>query len=160
MILFCTTEENREPKHAFTTWGKHWRQKKNVWPVDIWFKFNKDHAVAKIGFRSDNKKDHGSWYLKLSPKKFDIIGSSEGCQEWTTLLSVEDAGFTLLREFRFWDIPCENQRRFSCVGLRIYSSKGHSGWVSLKDVKMWEAEKVESLNTRNGQNVSGNCDLT
>ena len=72
-----------------------------------------------------------------APKKFAIVGSND-CQDWSILLSVEDADFTHENEAKAWIIPCEMRRICACYGIKIFTAKGGTkGFVTIQNVLMW-----------------------
>ena len=127
-----------------------WAPTSAVWhaqslPATIWQVFPTSEAIAKIGFYNDE-----SCY-KTSPKKVEIVATNDcptkPCEQgpeictWTTLLSIEDAGFTGTDQFRSWVIPAESRSSFRCHGVRVYESvEGTVPGVALRGIKVWKSQ--------------------
>jgi len=118
---------------AFKSHHYWWIPADNQLPASIWMRFPRAHRLAAIGYKN--------YARKIDPNRVKVIGSND-CATWTTLLTVEHAGFSQNKEFRKWDIPLENQQMFSCLGL-MWESRGFDpnirSAVWVLDIRMWEA---------------------
>ena len=93
-------------------WEDHPEFKEKAWseyvsknPV-IWYHWPAARILAKIGF---SNRFACPWHtaplgpracFKQSPKAFEVVGTNGDCgTDWTTLLAVEDAGFTESDQF-------------------------------------------------------------
>jgi len=120
------------PKLAFLgrgTKGTQWLNAANQFPALIWMRFSKPHRLAKISFTSP--------YVNDSPRNIGFIGS-EDCSHWTSLLDVEDAGFTNDWESKTWSIPPENRLPFQCIGISWPNRGKGDLYARITDIKMWE----------------------
>ena len=122
----------------------------NVWqafslPATVWQLFSSPEAIAKVGFSNDNST------YQTSPKKIEIVATNDcatkNCVDgdevcaWTTLLSIEDAGFTEKGQFRSWGIPTESRTSFRCHGVKVHDSvRDTSPGVALRDIKVWKSQ--------------------
>ena len=102
-------------------------------PGQIWFQFEKEITLSKIGFSSRNG------YPEQLPKKFQVIGRNLG-GAWQIVAEVEDADFNTKsgNEPKAWLIPAENRQKVRWLGLRILSTHGKSSKVCLHNMIMWE----------------------
>jgi len=126
--------DSYEPAKAFTSDDdEYWMPAEDQLPASIWMRFPRAHRLAAIGYKN--------YARKIDPNRVKVIGSND-CATWTTLLTVEHAGFSQNKEFRKWDIPLENQQMFSCLGL-MWESRGFDpnirSAVWVLDIRMWEA---------------------
>ena len=109
-----------------------WANAYNQFPAFLWHRFNEVHLVAKFGF-SSRPTEH---LLKQSPKAFHFIGSTD-CKGWTTILRVNDAGFTKANQFKSWIIPKAARKAFRCFGFKIISAM-QAEFVAMNKIAMWE----------------------
>ena len=122
-----------EPKYAFQNWKKYWLSKKGM-PQSIWMRYPTEHKVAKIGFTPE--------WNDMAPDWFDIVGSTNCTEPWTTLRSVKSSGFP--NDFygagiKVWNVPERKRRSFRCIGLNIQNVLAlNYKYVALKNLKMWE----------------------
>ena len=91
-----------------------WNLKMKQFPASLWFHWNESFPLVKIGIRIKLRQ--------TAPNEFEVIGSHE-CQNWESLLHVQNASFSSKYEFKSWMIPTENQRSYSCYGLNVISIK-------------------------------------
>ena len=65
----------------------------------IWYHFDKPYKVSKVDVSIRNPKgwcnDNRKTCFNQSPEEFEVIGSTD-CKKWTTVLKIDDAGFTEL----------------------------------------------------------------
>ena len=65
----------------------------------IWYHFTKPYKVSKVDVSIRNPicwcNDNRKTCFDQSPKEFEVIGSND-CKKWTTVLKIDDAGFTEL----------------------------------------------------------------
>ena len=101
-------------------------------PVFIWHRFHGIHLVAKFGFSSRLFPQH----FTQSPKSFHFVGSTD-CRDWTTILRVENAGFTEENQSKTWIIPRPDRKAFRCFGLKLISTIS-SKYMGLMKISMWE----------------------
>ena len=115
--------------------GKHWASHSNDATPEIWFQFEEEHSLAKIGFSSRKENFFGQ-----TPAHFLVIGSTmtENSKNWSTLLEVKNAGFTKNDEFNSWLIPTVNRKPFRCMGLKILSTMSKKKYAALRNITMWE----------------------
>jgi len=131
--VYTGDEFNYGPANAFTSYDNEtWSPAINQLPAAIWMRFPTAHRLAAIGFKN--------YAPSFTPKSLKVIGSND-CATWTTLLTVENTGFTKNFEFRKWNIPLENQDMFSCLGFMWESMDEvkSSYAVTVLDIRMWEA---------------------
>ena len=122
---------NYEVANAFTGNDEMWIPKEDQRPAAIWMHFPRAHRLVAIGYKN--------YAPVFDPNRVKVIGSND-CATWTTLLTVENTGFTKNKEFRKWDIPLENQHMFSCLGFMWESgSRASRSAVRVLDIRMWEA---------------------
>jgi len=117
---------------AFTSDDDYWWAPGYQLPATIWMRFPRAHRLAAIGYKNRDQT--------YDPKSLKVIGSND-CATWTTLLTVDNTGFTKAKEFRKWCIPVENQQMFSCLGF-MWQSKApvtHETTVVVEEIRMWEA---------------------
>merc|ERR1711962_633625 len=122
--------------------GGYWHSQSGTrLPQKVWYKYPlPGHKVTKIGFTNC---DPGSDVDRTSyaPKPFQVIGSNDCSSQdspWTTLLDVQNAGFTNgVHERRYFAIPKANRRSFSCLGLNVLSS-GQGKYTCLRNIVMFE----------------------
>jgi len=111
--------------------NEYWIPEDDQLPVSIWMRFPRAHRLVAIGYKN--------YAPVFDPNRVKVIGSND-CATWTTLLTVENTGFTKNKEFRKWDIPLENQHMFSCLGFMWESGSSASrSAVRVLDIRMWEA---------------------
>jgi len=117
---------------AFISNDDYWLPEDKQLPATIWMRFPRAHRLAAIGYR--NYKNG------YDPKSLQVIGSND-CATWTTLLTVDNTGFTKTKEFRKWYIPAQNQQMFSCLGFMWQSNAPviYSYTVIVREIRMWEA---------------------
>jgi len=123
-----------DPKYAFQNLDeKHWFSKEGL-PQSIWMRYPKEHTVSKIGFTP--------YENDIAPDQFDIVGSWNCADPWTTLLHVKSSGFSnnLNNDgFKSWTVPENNRRSFRCIGLNVINVlQKKTQHVSLKDLTLWE----------------------
>ena len=111
-------------------------------PHYVWFQFQQPKTLTKIGFST---RTEGRLFDQ-APLKFDVVAaaSAEGCgvdfkSKARILLSIEKAGFQKGNQARSWVIPTEIRAPYLCMGIKIHSSLGNSGHVSLHNTIMWES---------------------
>ena len=116
--------------------------KKSPWmsergfPQSVWFQFEEQKFLTKIGFSSD-------WYdVNRAPKKFEVVGSMD-CEQFEStaevLLVVENAGFDKEDQAKAWMIPEDKQAPYLCIGINIHSvNDKETGYTSVRKMIMWE----------------------
>ena len=120
-----------------------WAAKVEKSPI-VWYIWPNPRRLGKIGFSSPAPcPDFTSSFsprhcFKQSPTAFQVVGANGDGSTWTTLLDVEDAGFTAGDQFQEWVIPPAKRRSFTRFGLRVTSVIGSQGVVSIWNLKMWE----------------------
>ena len=130
--------DTTDPKYAFQNLDdEHWFSEGGL-PQSIWMRYSKEHTVSKIGFTP-----HWNDY---APVQFDIVGSSNCADPWTTLLHVKSSGFTDYHSnygFKSWTVPENNRRPFRCIGLYVINVLSKEiQHVTLKDLTIWEEEDL------------------
>ena len=120
-------------KYAFQDSEKYWMSGRRV-PQSIWMRYPTKHIVAQIGFTPE--------WNDMAPEQFDVVGSPDCAEPWTTLLRVESAGFP--NDFRnagykSWIVPKEARRPFRCIGLNVRNVPSETiEYVALKNLTLWE----------------------
>ena len=104
-----------------------WLRQKQFLPIKIQHCWNETHRITKVGF--------GKGGPSRAPKKFDIIGFTEGLPH-KKLLQVDDADWKGERNFQSWIIPEEKRSDFPCYGLILWESE--ASVISLQRIHMWE----------------------
>ena len=133
------------PKYGFQNEisGNSWQSHDGEnFPHSLWFKFKASHVLTKISFSS-------SIYLEQAPKEFAVIASQD-CINFQDLLHIEDAAFERQNQAQSWEIPEEKRAPYTCIGIKIHSSKGEDGDVILDDdgnayQYIYEAEHATSV---------------
>ena len=137
---------NRPAKHAFrreTDESRAWTSN-GAFPHFVWFEFEENKTLTKIGFSSDRRKN---W----APKKFEVLASMQ-CERWEqfdataeVLLVVENAVFDEADQAKAWWIPKAKQAPYLCIGIKIHSSNRNSlPNTALQNMIMWERRNVRS----------------
>ena len=105
-------------RHGFVEVGNWpWANSEGQFPAFIWHWFHEIHVVAKFGFASRIDLQN----LNQSPKSFYFVGSMD-CSNWTTIIKVDDAGFTKNNQFKSWIIPKRGRQAFRCFGFELLST--------------------------------------
>ena len=108
-----------------------------VFPQIVWFQFEEQKTLTKIGFSTRANEPT----VSQAPKKFEVAASVD-CQQFQSnaevLLSIEDAGFEKMNQARAWMIPEEKQAPYLCIGIKVYSVRGPNAHTALQNVVMWE----------------------
>ena len=106
-------------------------------PQSIWMRYPTAHTVVKIGFTPE--------WNDMAPDRFDVDGSPDCADPWTTLLHVESSGFPNNWNndgFKSWTVPEENRRSFHCIRLNIQSIHLADQGVCLKNLTLWEEQDL------------------
>ena len=78
----------------------------------------------------------------MAPEQFDVVGSPDCAEPWTTLLRVESAGFTNNHhngKFKSWIVPDKDRHSFNCIKMNVQNMpSGASKYVALKNLTLWE----------------------
>ena len=117
--------------NAFTSDDKYWVPAKDQLPSAIWMRFQNPRRLHAIGYRNFDQN--------YDPKRLEVIGSDD-CTNWTTLLVVENTGFTGITEFRKWTIPEDIRTKFYCFGLRWRSKPPNGFCNAVSEIQMWGYE--------------------
>jgi len=131
--------EGREPEYAFQNLddiNRFWKSKEGM-PQSIWMRYPTAHTVVKIGFTPR--------WNDVAPNRFDVDGSPDCADPWTTLLQVESSGFPNNYNnsgFKSWTVPEENRRSFHCIRLNIQSIHLADQGVCLKNLTLWEEQDL------------------
>jgi len=125
-----SAHSNFPAKYAFQE-SSHWENAaRSGLPQSVWFNFGtSNHVLSKIDIRCNK--------LDFAPKKFQIVGSND-CRTWSLLLEIEDGGFTSGEQLKSWNIPISNRNAFSCIGLKVFTVNGGSGYTEVRHIVMWK----------------------
>ena len=117
----------------------YWDTKK--FPASVWMHFQRPHCLQMIGFKNRE--------IYATPKSVRVIGSNNcdcincncvncdcDCINWSTLLTVEDTGFSESYGFRNWTIPAEKRLMFSCIGLMWPIKPSEGTRVAVQEIFM------------------------
>ena len=101
----------------------------------IWFEFERDVSLAKIGFSSRVKYNYDS-----APRAFDVVGRVQKDDDWQILATMANVNFTQFGQAKAWLIPASRRReKFRQLGLRIKSAVApQKTYACLHNILMWE----------------------
>ena len=110
-----------KPERAFWWHNRAtWKVETKLLPKQIWYCWNKEHELAKIGFTAP--------HIAHAPKSFDVIGLSHD-KKHTVLLHVHNSKWSKPKEFKSWVVPDMKRAKFPCFGLKLQEPVGEfSGW--------------------------------
>ena len=129
--------------------GKRWpwcSNKAKSFPAQIWFRFDTDITITKIGFSS--RRDNG----EQAPKKFDVVGvpghglTTPPRAKWQFLMRVENSWLTKPDQREAWLIPRQFwSMKFNWLGLNIHSPQSKRNQLPkntcLHHMLMWGKRK-------------------
>jgi len=89
-------------------------------PATVWFKFDEPQIVAKISLRSRN-----DMYEEAQQAPADLtFKGSDDCEDWKTIMIVDDADFTERGQKREFQIPCSARGAYRCYGIEVSRNRG------------------------------------
>jgi len=139
----ATSEYNSEHSamNAFQPEKKYpWASANDAVPAMVWFKFmTPARRLSKISLTS---RRNGGLDINQAPQEFAVVGSQdETCETWTTMMTVPISGFDKPSQTLEWEIPCDSQQPYKCIGVKVERVGGNSGTghenAAIANITMW-----------------------
>jgi len=114
-------------------------------PVMIWYDFKSSGIQpAEVSFQPSQAGE----YVQRAPTSYQFVGTNDAVCDlyatWTVLCEdLSDRQWRSITEVKYCKVKPEVREKFRCLGLRVLNNRHGDGWVSLRNIRMWE--RVDSV---------------
>jgi len=113
-------------------------------PAMVWYDFKS--AGIRAAEVSLQPAETGK-AMQGAPSSYQFIGSNDAnCNNdatWTVLCEdLNDRAWRDQWEVRYCRVKPETREKFRCLGIRVLNNRRGDGWISIRNIRMWE--RIES----------------
>jgi len=118
-------------------------------PVMIWYDFKSDGIrAAEVALQPAQKGE-----VNGAPSSYQFVGSNDAvCNDgatWTVLCEdTSDRKWRSVWEVRYCKVKPEMTEKFRCLGIRALANHRPTGWMSMRNIRMWKRIEAHSEEDR------------